>query len=105
MQKLLDAELENHLEYSKYEHTKNKKQIQEKDQITILISAVNEETEKWRKRKLKSMYVFTYADCLYVPIKNDITSEKWKKPIQNWKTIQAQLLEIFGERYTKHLEF
>ena len=51
------------------------------------------------------MYVFTYADCLYVPIKNDITSEKWKKPIQNWKTIQAQLLEIFGERYTKHLEF
>ena len=25
MQKLLDAELENHLEYSKYEHTKGKK--------------------------------------------------------------------------------
>ena len=25
MQKLLDAELENHLEYSKYEHTKEKK--------------------------------------------------------------------------------
>lgn len=47
-----------------------------KDQITTLISAVNEETENWRKRKLKPMYVFTYADCLYVPIKNDITSDK-----------------------------
>ena len=129
------------------------------------------------------MYVFTYADCIYVPIKNnDLTSEKnavyiiigvdslgfkdilgmwinetesasfwtnvfedlkergledilymssdgiagfkgsletvfkvlflriqdltekWKKPIQNWKTIQAQLMELFGERYTKYLE-
>lgn len=33
----------------------------------------------------------------------DLT-EKWKKPIQNWKTIQAQLIELFGERYTKYLE-
>ena len=150
MQKLLDAELENHLEYSKYEHTKGKKQTNtrnghckpktvkteygnievetprdrnatfepiiiekgqtrlpgfedkcialyakgmslrdientlkeiygvkiNKDQITTLISAVNEETEKWRKRCLKPMYVFTYADCLYVPIKDDIISDK-----------------------------
>lgn len=150
MQKLLDAELENHLDYSKYEHTKGKKQTNtrnghckpktvkteygnievetprdrnatfepaiiekgqtklsgfedkcialyakgmslrdientlkeiygvkiNKDQITTLISAVNEETEKWRKRPLKPMYVFTYADCLYVPIKDDLTSEK-----------------------------
>ena len=150
MQKLLDAELENHLEYSKYEHAKGKKQTNtrnghckpktvkteygnievetprdrnatfepiiiekgqtrlpgfedkcialyakgmslrdientlkeiygvkiNKDQIITLISAVNEETEKWRSRKLKPMYVFTYADCLYVPIKDDITSDK-----------------------------
>ena len=47
-----------------------------KDQITKLISAVNEETEKWKKRKLQPMYVFTYADCLYIPIKDDLTSEK-----------------------------
>ena len=40
-----------------------------KDQITKLISAVNEETEKWKKRHLQPMYVFTYADCLYIPIK------------------------------------
>ncbi|MBO5477434.1 MAG: IS256 family transposase [Clostridia bacterium] len=150
MQKLLDTELENHLDYSKYEHTKEKKNSNSrngyckakkvrteygnievktprdrnatfepviiekgqtrltgfedkcialyakgmslrdiektlkeiygvkigKDEITTLISAVNEETEKWRNRKLKSMYVFTYADCLYVPIKDDITSDK-----------------------------
>lgn len=48
----------------------------DKNKITNLISAVSEETEKWRKRKLKPMYVFTYADCLYVPIKDDLTSSK-----------------------------
>ncbi len=47
-----------------------------KDQITKLISAVNEETEKWKNRRLQSMYVFTYADCLYIPIKDDLTSSK-----------------------------
>lgn len=151
MQKLLDAELENHLNYPKYEHSKEKKNrtnsrnghcktknvktkygnievktprdreatfepiiiekgqttltgfedkcialyakgmslrdiektLEEiygvkitKDQITTLISAVNEETEKWKNRRLKPLYVFTYADCLYVPIKDDITSTK-----------------------------
>ena len=151
MQKLLDAELENHLEYPKYEHSTEKsnktnarnghcksktvktkygnievqtprdrestfepviiekgqtrltgfedkcialyakgmslrdieKTLQEiygvkinKDQITTLISAVNEATREWRTRPLKPLYVFTYADCLYVPIKDSITSEK-----------------------------
>lgn len=48
-----------------------------KEQITKLISAVSEETEKWKKRSLKKMYVFAYADCIYVPIKgNDLTSSK-----------------------------
>ena len=149
MQKLLDAELDNHLEYSKYEHAKNEKKnfrngycktkkvktkygnilvktprdrnatfepkiiekgqtkltgfeekcialyakgvslrdIEQtlkdiygvkinKDEISRLISTVSEEVENWRKRKLKPMYVFTYADCLYVPIKDDITTSK-----------------------------
>lgn len=150
MQKLLDTELENHLEYSKYTHLKGKKNqnirngycktknvrtkygnikiktprdrnasfkpiiiekgqtkltgfedkcialyakgvsvrdiektLKEmygvkisKDEITKLISAVSEETTKWRTRKLKPMYVFTYADCLYIPIKDDITTSK-----------------------------
>ena len=47
-----------------------------KDQITKLISVVSEETEKWRNRRLKPMYVFTYADCLYIPIKDNLTSSK-----------------------------
>lgn len=150
MQKLLDTELENHLEYKKYTHLKGKKidnmrnghckakivktkygnitiktprdrnatfnpiiiekgqtkltgfedkcialyakgmslrdiekTLKEiygvkigKNEISKLISAVSEETNAWRKRKLKPMYVFTYADCLYVPIKDDITTSK-----------------------------
>ena len=150
MQKLLDTELDNHLEYNKYEHAKDKKTknsrnghckskivkteygnievetprdrnatfepviiekgqtrltgfedkcialyakgmslrdientLKEiygvkinKDQITKLISAVNEETEKWKRRKLQPLYVFTYADCLYIPIKDDLTTTK-----------------------------
>ena len=148
MQKLLDAELDNHLEYSKYErndtnnsrngHCKSKKvetkygsievktprdrngsfnpviiekgqtkltgfedkcislyakgmslrDIEKilkdlygvnigKDEITRLISAVNEEVEKFRNRKLKPLYIFTYADCLYIPIKdNNLISQK-----------------------------
>lgn len=148
MQKLLDAELDNHLEYSKYEHKKEKtnsrngyckeknvktkygnikvqtprdrestfepiiiekgqrkltgfedkcialyakgmslrdieKTLKEiygvkinKNDITKLISVVSEETESWRKRKLKPLYVFTYADCLYIPIKDELTSVK-----------------------------
>ena len=48
-----------------------------KDQITTLISAVSKQVEEWRTRKLKPLYVFTYADCIYVPIKNDdITASK-----------------------------
>ena len=31
-------------------------------------------------------------------------SEKWNKPIQNWKTIQQQLVELFGQRYTQYLD-
>lgn len=150
MQRLLDAELENHLNYARYEHPKEKKNdnirngyckaknvktkyggitvqtprdrdatfepiiiekgqtkltgfedkcialyakgvsvrdiektLKElygvkinKDDITKLISAVSEETENWRNRKLKPLYVFTYADCLYIPIKEDLTSAK-----------------------------
>ena len=149
MQKLLDTELENYLEYSKYERGKNntnnrngyckskrvetkygsievktprdrngefeptiieKRQTKltgfedkcillyakgmslrdienvlkeiygvniNKDEITRLISSVNEEVDKFKKRPLQPLYLFTYADCLYVPIKDDnLTSQK-----------------------------
>ena len=39
---------------------------------------------------------------LYLRIRD--LSEKWKKPINNWKTIQQQLIELFGDRYTKYLK-
>ena len=29
--------------------------------------------------------------------------EKWNKPIINFKTIQLQLIELFGDRYEKHI--
>lgn len=48
----------------------------DKDKISKLISVVNKECEKWRNRPLKPLYTFAYADCLYVPIKEDIISEK-----------------------------
>ena len=31
-------------------------------------------------------------------------SQKWTRPIPNWKTIQPQLIELFGERYTQYIE-
>ena len=39
---------------------------------------------------------------LYLRIKE--LTEKWSKPIKNWKVIQAQLIELFGNRYTKYLK-
>lgn len=39
---------------------------------------------------------------LYLRIKE--LTEKWKRPIKNWKIIQQQLIEIFGERYTKYIK-
>lgn len=47
-----------------------------KDIICKMINKVNEEVEKWKNRKLKPLYTFAYADCLYVPIKDDLITEK-----------------------------
>ncbi len=47
-----------------------------KDEVTKLVGVINDEVTKWQNRALKPLYVFTYADCLYVPIKDDLKSEK-----------------------------
>ena len=39
---------------------------------------------------------------LFLRIKD--LKEKWNKPINNWSTIQLQLINIFGDRYTKYIE-
>ncbi len=38
---------------------------------------------------------------MYLRIKE--LSEKWKKPMKNWKTIREQLISLFGERYLKYV--
>lgn len=47
-----------------------------KEQISYLISKVNEEVEAWQNRELKSIYSFVYIDCMHVPIKKDLVSIK-----------------------------
>lgn len=47
-----------------------------KDQVSYYVSKVQEEVKIWQQRKLKKMYAFVYADCLYYPIKGEIISEK-----------------------------
>ena len=47
-----------------------------KDDVVKLISVVNDEVTSWQNRSLKQCYVFAYADCLYVPIKEDLVSKK-----------------------------
>ncbi len=39
---------------------------------------------------------------LYLRVKD--LKKKWNKPIKNWKVIQQQLIEIFGERYLKYIK-
>ena len=47
-----------------------------KDQLSMLISRINDDVIKWQNRTLKNVYVVMYIDCLYVPIKQDLTSIK-----------------------------
>ncbi|MEG1009770.1 MAG: IS256 family transposase [Clostridia bacterium] len=148
-QKLLDAELENMLSYSKYEHKKDKdinsrngfcknKKVQtkygtiniktprdrngefdpiiipkgenrlgqfedivlslcakgmsyrdisdmlkkiygvniSKDRVQIFVNTISEVVDNWLNRPLKPFYAFTYADCLYIPVTDDLKSEK-----------------------------
>lgn len=63
-----------------------------KDGITKLISVVNDEVNAWKNRALKPLYVFTYADCLYVPIKDELKSEK------------KAIYTIIGVDYSGHKE-
>ncbi len=47
-----------------------------KEQLSYLISKVNEEMKVWQNRPLKELYPFIYIDCLYIPIKKDFISKK-----------------------------
>lgn len=47
-----------------------------KEFISNLISSVNDEVKAWQNRQLQKIYPFVYIDCLYVPIREDLVSEK-----------------------------
>lgn len=47
-----------------------------KELISNLISSVNDEVKAWQNRTLQNIYPFVYIDCLYVPIREDLVSEK-----------------------------
>lgn len=68
---------------------------------TNAIESVNSALRKVTRGKGAFPSEASVFKVLYLRIKE--LSEKWNKPIQNWKTIQAQLTELFGDRYTKYL--
>ncbi len=70
---------------------------------TNAIESVNSALRKVTKGKGAFPSEEAVFKILYLRIKE--LSEKWSRPIQNWKTIQPQLVELFGERYTKYLIF
>lgn len=47
-----------------------------KDTISKFVDTINETVDNWLNRPLEKCYVFAYADCLYIPIRNDINSNK-----------------------------
>ena len=66
------------------------------------VEAVNSALRKVTRGKGAFPNESAVYKVLYLRIRE--LKEKWKKPIQNWKTIQSQIIDLFGERYTKYLE-
>ena len=69
---------------------------------TNVIESVNSALRKVTRGKGAFPSEESVYKVLYLRIKE--LTEKWKKPIKNWKTIQSQLIQIFGDRFTKYLE-
>lgn len=66
------------------------------------VEAVNSALRKVTRGKGAFPSESSVYKVLYLRIRE--LKEKWKKPIQNWKIIQSQIIELFGERYTKYLK-
>ena len=69
---------------------------------TNVIESVNSALRKVTRGKGAFPSEESVYKVLYLRI-NELT-EKWKNPIKNWQTIQEQLIQLFGDRFTKHLE-
>lgn len=85
----LEPLLELPIEIRKYVYTTN------------AIESVNSALRKVTRGKGAFPNENSVYKILYLRIKD--LSEKWKKPLQNWKVVQQQLTALFGDRYTKHL--
>ena len=66
------------------------------------VESVNSALRKVTKGKGSFPSRESVYKILFLRIKD--LKEKWNKPIRNWNTIQLQLIELFGERYTKYIE-
>ena len=65
------------------------------------IEAVNSALRKVTRGKGAFPNESSVYKVLYLRIKE--LEGKWKKLIKNWKIIQSQIIDLFGERYTKYL--
>ena len=65
------------------------------------IEAVNSALRKVTRGKSAFPNESSVYKVLYLRIKE--LEGKWKKLIKNWKIIQSQIIDLFGERYTKYL--
>jgi transposase-like protein len=66
------------------------------------VESVNSALRKVTRGKGAFPSESTVYKVLYLRLKE--LKEKWSKPIPNWKSIQPQLIELFGERYIKYLK-
>ena len=66
------------------------------------VEAVNSALRKVTRGKGAFPNDSSVYKVLYLRIKE--LSVKWKKPIQGWKIIQSQIIDLFGNRYTKYIE-
>ena len=67
-----------------------------------VVESVNSALRKVTKGKGSFPSRESVYKILFLRIKD--LKEKWNKPIRNWNTIQLQLIELFGDRYTKYIE-
>ena len=65
------------------------------------IESVNSALRKVTRGKGSFPNINSVYKILYLRIRE--LSKKWRKPIQNWKIVQPQLVELFGEQYTKYI--
>ena len=78
------------------------KEIRKAIYTSNAVESVNSALRKVTKGKGSFPNEESVYKVLYLRIKE--LKEKWVKPIRSFKTIQLQLIELFGERYTKYLE-